>query len=809
MAPLASLVVLDNCEHVVEWTADVVASLLAAAPAVKMIATSREPLGVSGEVTWVVPPLTERDGLELFKDRAREARPQFALREGDIDAVRSICRRLDGMPLAIELAAARARAFAPADIARGLQGHLDILPAGPRTAPARQATLQASFDWSYELLTEAERALLRQCSVFAGGFDLEAAIAVCPAAGLDVVGSLVDRSLLLVHEDMDQGGPRYRMLEPIRQFAAKLLAEPAEIELVRNRHRDHYLHMLESLEPLLVTPDEYRWRARVHPERDNLRSALAWTRDHGDAETLARMVAALLPFWMVPGRMAEFGIWLDTAYERVGDLSPGRAAHILNLESVLALVSRQRFDRIPGLANEALALARVAGDKSEEAIALSTLGLVAGLLGGAEAMRPYVEEAWPLARSADTKLAGSTLGLLFSIVAFMMLRLFQSNPDETRRLAEEAVAVAEVRADRHNRLFTSTFAGFEALVHGRLAGAERIFTKVVDIGRPTNDSNFLASLLGLAWVALFRGDFEEAQKHIAEALPIAKTRGTDTVSITSVDPLSRFIQGWIELAEGDPDKAAQTLAAVVAVARSGMAARFASLPMLVLAQAQLALGEPREAAAFVDEAAALAQAGGLTWVLGRIAKVRAELSKREGDLHEAEDLVHEALTLGREAGDQMGVVDALELLASLAAEQESHLEAVRLWAAVDARRNRLGYRLVIDRAGQEAAIARSMENLSDLSTAWAEGTKLSLEEAIAYATRGRGERKRPTTGWASLTPSELDVARLVGEHLSNPEIAARLFVSRATVKTHLVHIFSKLGIDSRSALAAEASRHTT
>jgi DNA-binding CsgD family transcriptional regulator len=492
-------------------------------------------------------------------------------------------------------------------------------------------------------------------------------------------------------------------------------------------------------------------------------------------------------------------MWVDAAFARVTDLPPGRAAQLYNLECILALISRRAFDQVPGLAAEALKLARDAGDKGAEAMALAMQGLIAGLVGGAEAMRPYIEQARPLAGSP-----GSVMGLLFSMVAFMMLRLFQSNPDETRRLAEEAVALAEAGADRHNQLFAKTFAGYEAVVHGRLADAERIFANVVEIGRPTRDSNYLGSLGGLAWVALFRADFDGVRKNIAEALPIAQQRGTDSVSITSVDPLARFIRGWMELASGDPAKASQTLAAVVAGARSSMTGRFASLPIVVLAQAQLALGEPAEAEAFLDEAGSLGQSGGMTWVLGRVARVRAELRQRDRDIQNAESFAHEALGLGREAGDQMSVVDALELLAGLAAGQDSHREAVRLWAAADSMRNQLGYRLVMDPAAQQAAIANARENLADFSAAWAEGAKLSADEAIAYATRGRGERKRPATGWASLTPSELEVARLVGQHLSNPEIAARLFVSRATVKTHLVHIFTKLGIDSRSALAAEA-----
>jgi len=806
LAPRSALVLLDNCEHLVEAAAEVAAGLLAAAPELRVVATSREPLGVGGEVTWVVPPLNEDDAVQLFTERASQARPQFYVRIDDADAVRSICRRLDGLPLAIELAAARTRAFAPADIDAGLQDRLDLLPSGPRTAPARQATLQASFDWSYELLSEAERILLRQCSGFAGGFDLEAATAVCPAAGLDVLAALVDRSLLLVQDLAELDGPRYRMLEPIRQFAARHLAEAGEVELIRTRHRDHYLRLAEAIQPLLLGPEEDRWRARLRTEQDNLRAAMAWSRDQGDGESLTRMVSALIWFWASPGRITEFGIWVDAAYDRVGELPPGMAARILNFECLLAITSRKAAHSAPSLAAEALELARAAGDRGEEGLALAQLGFIAGMANGADAMRPYIAEALPLARSG-----GSALGLMLALAGFVGLRLFQSNPAEARRLGEELVVVAEMRGDRHYRLFARGFVGITALVSGRLTDAARVFEANVAEGRRTNDSNYIHGLLGLAWVAMFRGSFQEARDCLAEAVASAKKAGTDSVSITSVEPIAGWIRGWMELAQGSPAQACQSLAAVAAVIRASMLARHAALPLVVLAQAELALGEPDETWAFLDDAAALAHAGAMTWVLGRIARVRSELRARSGDLQEAESLAHEAVSLAREADDQLGLVDALELLARVLAEQDSATESVRLWAAAESIRKELGYvRFPIERGPHEAAVAAVRDGLGadDFAAAWAEGAELSGEEAIAYIARGRGERKRPTAGWASLTPSELEVVRLVGEHLSNPEIAARLFISRATVKTHLVHIFSKLGIDSRSKLAAEAARRS-
>jgi len=800
LAHRQALLVLDNCEHVVESAAEVLGGLLAAAPALKVVATSREPLGVGGEVTWAVPPLNDADAVELFSDRARQARPQFQLNSEDAVVARAICRRLDSLPLAIELAAARTRALAPRDIAARLKERFELLPAGPRTSPARQATLKASFDWSYELLSDAERALLRQCSVFAGGFDLEAAAAVCSPDGADVLAALVDRSLLVV-DYVSQGSPRYRMLETIREFAGQRLPESGEVDLIHARHRDHYLALAEAGEPELLGPDEDRWRARLTAEQDNLRAALAWSRDQGEAEALARMVTALVGFWAVPTlRLTEMRRWLDAAADRATELSPNLRARIRNFECLVAF-STGSLGEVPALANEALTHARAAGDKREEASALGMLGLVAGLVGGAEAMRPYLDELLPLARAA-----GSAVVVSQALTMFVTLRWFQSDPEETRRLAEEAIAIAKT-GDRHHRLDTIGWAGVTALLQGRLADARQLLEAVVAEGRQTNDLNYLHAPIFLGWLGMLRGEFAPARAAIAEGLTAFEKWEADGNSAPGFEQLATFVQGMMQLALGNPAQASQILPVIVEAVRSSPMQRWAAVPLVFLAEAQLYLGELAEAAAMLDEATSLARAGAMTWALGRAARVRAELRAGEGDLQEAESLAHEALNHGREAGDQLGLVDALELLARLVADQDSHKEAVRLWAAAESLRSELGYvRFPVDRGPHEAAVATAKLGLGadEFASAWAEGAKLSVEEAITYAARGRGERKRPTTGWASLTPSELEVVRLVGEHLTNPEIAARLFVSRATVKTHLVHVFSKLGIDSRSELAAVA-----
>lgn len=399
LASRHALLVLDNCEHLVESAAEVTNALLAAAPGLKAVATSREPLEVGGEVTWAVPPLGEADSVELFSDRARRARPEFKLRAEDAEPVRSICRRLDGLPLAIELAAARTRALAPARIAAQLQEHFRLLPSGPRTAPGRQATLRASFEWSYGLLTGAEQTLLRELSVFAGRFDLEAALAVSPAASLELLAALADRSLVVVEVRNDLAEPRYRMLETIRAFAAERLSEAGEADLIRARHRDHYLALVETAGPELFGPDQGRWLDRLRGENDNLRAALGWSRDHGEADALARMLVAVLQFWAMRGRWIELQLWSEAAAARAEDISPDLRTWIRLMQCFVPVMAGGSFGEVPVLANEALALARAGGDKFAEAFALSVLGFVAGLVGGAEAMRPYLEGSLPLLRS--------------------------------------------------------------------------------------------------------------------------------------------------------------------------------------------------------------------------------------------------------------------------------------------------------------------------------------------------------------------------------------------------------------------------
>ena len=311
------LVVLDNCEHLLDASAELVVALLGAAPGLTVLATSREPIGVAGEVSWRVPSLSVADeAIELFIDRARRARPDFRITDDDTTTVTEICRRLDGMPLAIELAAARVRALSLAEILDGLHDRFRLLTGGARTAVRRQQTLRASVDWSHTLLTETERGLFRRLAVFLGGFDLDAAQAVGGGVDmqryqvLDQLALLVDKSLVVA--DNTGGRTRYRLLETVRQYALEKLGESGEADAVRSRHRDHYTGLAAVLDTPARTDYEQRLE-QVEIEIDNLRAAFGWSRENADVELALALASSLQPLWFTRGRMREGLAWFDTA----------------------------------------------------------------------------------------------------------------------------------------------------------------------------------------------------------------------------------------------------------------------------------------------------------------------------------------------------------------------------------------------------------------------------------------------------------------------------------------------------------------
>jgi predicted ATPase len=305
------LMLLDNCEHLLDASAELITRLLGSCPRLTLLTTSREPIGVPSEVSWRVPSLSLADeAIELFSDRARRAKPNFRVTADNAETVTEICRRLDGLPLAIELAAARIRALSPTEILHSLHDAFRLLTGGARTAVRRQQTLRASVDWSHALLSEPEQVLFRRLAVFLGGFELDAVQAVGGGERyqvLDQLTLLVDKSLV-VADDGPQG-TRYRLLETVRQYAQEKLHESREGNDIRNRHRDHYTAMAV----MLTAPadgDHQRRLELLETEIDNLRAAFAWSLESADTELALTLASSLQPLWLTRGRLQEGLTWL-------------------------------------------------------------------------------------------------------------------------------------------------------------------------------------------------------------------------------------------------------------------------------------------------------------------------------------------------------------------------------------------------------------------------------------------------------------------------------------------------------------------
>ena len=442
------LVVLDNCEHLLDASAALIDSLLGTCPGLTLLATSREPIGVPGEVTWRVPSLSLADeAIELFTDRARRARPDFSINDDeDAASVAEICRRLDGMPLAIELAAARVRAMSASDIVASLHDRFRLLTGGARTAVRRQQTLRASVDWSHALLTEPERVLFRQLAAFMGGFDVDAAAAVCGGGDveryqvLDQLALLVDKSLVVAEESRHR--TRYRLLETVRQYALEKLGESGEADTVRTRHRDYYTSMAALLDRRARAGHEQRVE-QAETEIDNLRAAFTWSRENSDVELASRLASSLQPLWLARGRIREGLAWFDDvladANAHHADVAPAVCARALADKAVLDATMGASDSMVH--AEQALAIARDIGDSALLARALTACGCINGY--NAEAARPYFAEAIGLARELGDAWMLSQI-LVWQAYGAVMA----GDPIAARAAGEEGRGFAEAVGDR-------------------------------------------------------------------------------------------------------------------------------------------------------------------------------------------------------------------------------------------------------------------------------------------------------------------------------------------------------------------------
>lgn len=791
------LLVLDNCEHLLDACAEIVVELLDAGPGVTVLATSREPIGIAGELIWRVPSLSVNDeAVDLFADRARRTRPDFRLTEENSSTIAEICRRLDGMPLAVELAAARIRTLSLTQIVDGLHHSFRLLAGGARTAVRRQQTLRASIDWSHTMLTEPERVLFRRLAVFMGGFDLDAADSVGADADvehyqlIDLLGLLVDKSLVVAEEV--QGMMRYRLLETVRQYGLEKLAESGEAETVRNRHRNHYTNAATALEaqtggdgtPLIP------W---AELEMDNLRAAHTWSCDSAAFEPALRLVSALQRLWVTRGRFREGVAGFDAVLgdERFRDQSVAPAVWIRAVANAELLAVWFSVPATLQRAQEALAAARELNDQALVVHTLLTCGLLA--LNEAELAAQYFTEAAQLARATGDHAA------LYHVYSY---QCFATNvvgdPRASQAAGEQGRDLADALGDKFMSRYSRTFLTGALSMQGKLAESLAVGRRLVEEARAGDDRPMeVFGLMAWAQALSLSGDAAAARAAAQSALDVGATLGgfhEDTAYVAVATAA---------LAAGDAEAARQACEDAWRH-RTSLKELFVR-SLTPMAEAALAGGDLVAARRWADDT--VAAVPGCYQVLALNARARVAIA--QGEPQQAESDLHEAIAVAERTGGHLRLSETLECLGALAASANP-AHAVRLFGAADSMRRRHGAaRFPYVQAAYDVGLsaARHALNENEFDSAWSEGAGLSTAEAIGYAQRGRGARGRPTSGWESLTRSELDVVRLVSEGLSNKDIATRLFISPRTVQSHLTHVYTKLAVSSRVQLVQEAARH--
>jgi predicted ATPase/DNA-binding SARP family transcriptional activator len=646
------LLVMDNCEHLVGAVAALVDQLLGRCPALRVLATSREPLGLAGEALHPVGPLAMPDhdvppaeavaypAVRLFAERAAAARPGFAVDRSTVAPVLRICRALDGMPLAIELAAARVRALSPEQIAARLDDRFRLLAGGGPPVLPRHRTLRAVIDWSWELLGDPERVLLRRLSVFAGGATLEAAERVCAAPGLDgpaagevlyLLAALVDKSLVVAGDTEGTGEPRYRLLETVRAYGAERRRQAGEDRALRRAHAAYFLELAERAEPELRRADQLRWLARLAAERDNLHAALRATADAGDAAEMLRLVGALGWWWFLRSARAEANEWLGTALALPGQAPPALRAQALAFRGMFAISGGVDFSR--SLADIEQAAGLLDGPPPAERHALHPL--LAGLpalqaifrnddTGGLDSARQLADHPDPWVRALAHSIAGALLINLGEVTAAEAE--FDRALEGFRQLGERwgLGQVLFVRAE------LSAARGQREVAVAALEEAGGILEQLGD----REDVGQL--VIRMAMERARAGDIEQARELLAVGDRIAHEVGAEDQKLFVRHLLAEMAR-W----QGRLDEARERLDAVLAdVERGGIPIHQRHAMMLVSkGELEVAAGDLDGAHRCYRDALAKALESRDRPVIARVVELRADIALAGGDADRAAALL--------------------------------------------------------------------------------------------------------------------------------------------------------------------------
>jgi predicted ATPase/DNA-binding CsgD family transcriptional regulator len=737
------LLVLDNCEHLANACAEFVQDALCDAPHLHILATSRQPLAVIGEMLYPVPPLAlppasqvteimSFDSIRLFVERAQGILPGFILTPVNALPVAEICRRLDGIPLAIELASARVNTLTVEQIAARLDNCFALLTSTWHGVPSHHRTLRAAIDWSYSTLTTQEQVLLRRLSVFARGCTLEAVERVCAGEGIsaeeivDLLTSLVNKSLV-VAETLKRGAARYRMLETIRQYAHDRLHEQGEGEAIRNRHLDYFLAFAEDVEPKLHGPDQDEWLDRLDRDHDNLRAALDWSLGEGRVEKGLRLAAALTWFW----EMRTY--WTEARQRTKALLSQPEAAPrtLARAKALLAVATMGGWGGINKqerpCVEELIAIARKHGAAGKRLLAyglaeLSHMIFYADLPGALS----IIDEGLDIASSLHDEWLVAYLIMLrgwFSINANNLPMILEAMEESLRRFNSVG--------DRRMAMNVSALISFVYFKQGDLARARQDFENLLPIARQWRERRYLVFLLSwLGDIEWASGRYSLAKKYCTESLEIAREFGDKMLIAWDILDL-----GIVSLDEHNLDRARSLMAETLVLSRASELKNIVDVDWAIFGFACLAAVEKNAR---------------------RAIQLLAFTDKLFKDINPAH---------------------------IYAIERKRYLSLVR------------------EQVDQETFAAAWAEGCA-LSLEQA----ISIAEQELLAPPLPSPAPMPPDPNA-LTSRETEVLRLVAAGLSDAQVAAQLVISRRTVSTHLTAIYGKLGVGSRGAATRYALDH--
>lgn len=810
------LLILDNCEHVLAGCVALLSWLFRSCPRLRVLATSREPLRIIGERVWNLQPLPlpepgetdleairANEAVELFAQRARDVVPGFAVDASVAPAVAQVCRRLDGLPLAIELAAARTCVLSPQEILTRLDDRFRLLTGGSASADARHQTLLAALDWSHDLLSAPEARLFRRLAVFAGSWSLNAAEYVCTGEGVarrdvfDMMGALVSKSLLV--PDLGVDTTRYRMQETVRDYARVQLDAAGETEAFLCRHAQWCASRTTEAEEGREGTGHEGWLQRLEVDEDNFRAALAWARDHHKPEFGLHLANTLTWFWQTRGNLGEGMEWLRWALSVAGQApsadraramrSVGQMLHTLgDHESAVAMIDRS------------VALFREVGEV-KEARGCVCQDLFQMCRNPLHAI-PLMEDNLVRVRAMQDRNR-----LAHALANLGLARFFRGDGPGARRCFKEILGL---RADGIDGDATDqALMGMArvGLLRGEHDGVEPALREVLEharrVGDPDGQSGAL-SLLGE--LARARGDTVGARALLEEALALAH-EARAALSIGRCE----LLLGGLEFGEGNTDAARSLYSQAMRRVEAGAVLVYHQVRCtLGLADVAAASDNPAVAASLYAEAHDVGQANGDEQAVARSLAGRAGLSFAARDLEGAARLRHQALDVEARIGDRPAIACSFEALATLATQDGRWDRAARLFGAAEAMRRTHGFarpaRLAAAHA-HEVDRARKEMGPGAWDDAERQGAELSRADALALARIGRRVRRQQLHGWESLTPAERGVIALVADGLTNPQIGERLYISRRTVQHHLGHVFAKLGVTSRSELVREALSH--